>query len=393
MAERKICVVTGTRADYGLLYWLMKEIESDPALRLQLIVTGAHLEPRFGHTVDVIEADGFAIDARVPIDLSDDSPQGITAATGRALSGIGAAVESLAPEIIVLLGDRYEILAAATAAMLQRIPIAHLHGGEVTEGALDDSMRHAITKMSQWHFAAAEPYRQRIIQMGEAPERVFTVGAPGLDHLVRTPLMGTDEIKAELNINPAHPYFLITHHPTTLGDEDATQEIIALLAALDCFPEHSLVFTGVNADAGHDTIAQTIHEYVLHNNKRARLFSSLGQRRYLSAMQNAAAVIGNSSSGILEAPSCNVPTVNIGLRQKGRLRAETILDCDAVTSDIQRAILQATDPAFMASRSNAILPYGKPGASNRIKEILKACDASGLRRKVFYDLPSTRTTP
>lgn len=389
---RKICVVTGSRAEYGLLYWLMQEISTDPALHLQLVATGTHLDQKFGHTASVIEADGFVIDARVPIDLSDDSPAGIAAATGAALSGISAALVRLQPDIVVVLGDRYEILAAATAALLLRLPIAHIHGGEVTEGAIDDSMRHAISKMSTWHFAAAEPYRQRLIQMGEQPDSIFTVGAPGLDHLERTPLLDARDIASVLGINTDQPYFLITQHPTTLGSENPSDEINALLAALDTFKEHACIFTGVNADAGHDQISEIIHDYVSSHANRARLFPSLGQQRYLSAMKHASAVIGNSSSGIIEAPACRVPTINIGLRQKGRLRAASVLDCAPDAASIQTAIGTAIDPAFMSSRSGMVPPYGLPGASARIKHALASCRIDTGQRKQFYDLPSPQET-
>ncbi len=386
--SRKICVVTGTRAEYGLLFWLMKEIAADPALHLQLVVTGTHLDPTFGHTASVIEADGFVIDARVPLDLIDDSPGGICAATGQALSGISKALAGLQPDIVVVLGDRYEILAAATAALLLRLPIAHIHGGEVTEGAIDDSMRHAISKMSRWHFVAAEPYRQRLIQMGEQPDHVVTVGAPGLDHLERTPLLDAHETVSVLGIRIDQPYFLITQHPTTLGSENPSDEIDALLAALDTFKQHTCIFTGVNADAGHDQISRAIHDYVSSHADHARLFPSLGQQRYLSAMKHASAVIGNSSSGIIEAPACAVPTVNIGLRQKGRLRAASVLDCAPDAVSIQTAITKAIDPAFMSSRTGMEAPYGLPGASARIKNTLASCPIDAGQRKQFYDLPS-----
>lgn len=387
-AARKICVVTGTRAEYGLMFWLMKEIAADPALELQLIVTGTHLEKNFGHTVDVIEQDGFKIGARVPLYLGDDSPSGIAAATGAALSGISDALVQLQPDIVVVLGDRYEILAAATAAMLNRVPIAHIHGGEVTEGALDDCMRHAITKMSRWHFAAAEPYRQRIIQMGEQPDQVFTVGAPGLDHLDRTPLLNAVETANVLGIKAEQSYFLVTQHPTTLGNDNPSAEINALLSALDAYHEHVAIFTGVNADAGHDPIEQAINAYVSTHSERARLFASLGQPRYLSAMKHSAAVIGNSSSGIIEAPALKVPTVNIGTRQKGRLQNASVLNCAADRKSIHDAIATAIDPAFMKSCADAAPPYGLPGASLRTKIILDACLLDCDGSKVFYDLPS-----
>lgn len=387
---RKICVVTGTRADYGLLFWLMKEIDADPALRLQLIVTGTHLDQAFGHTVDVIEADGFTVDKRVPLELSDDSPAGIARATATTLEGISNAIAKLQPAIIVLLGDRYEMLAAAIAAMLHRVPIAHIHGGEVTEGAMDDSMRHAISKMACWHFAAAEPYRQRLIQMGEQPSNVTTVGAPGLDHLEKTSLLDRSEITAALGIDAEQPYFLITYHPTTLGSSDPLDEIQALLSALEGYTDHVCIFTGVNADVGHDQITQAIHAYVSAHAQRARLFLSLGQQRYLSAMKHAAAVIGNSSSGIIEAPACKVPTVNIGIRQKGRLRARSVLDCAPDREGIHKAIASAIAPNFMSSSLDAVPPYGLPGASLRIKNILAECSLEDARRKAFYDLPELK---
>jgi len=287
MAMRKICVVTGTRAEYGLLYWLMRDIQGDPSLALQLIVTGTHLEPAFGHTADRIEADGFNIDARVPIELSDDTPVSIATSTGLATAGIAEALNRLSPDIVVLVGDRFVILAAATAATLCTIPIAHIHGGEVTEGAIDDAMRHAISKLSSVHFVAAEAYRKRVVQMGEHPDTVFTVGAPGLDHIDRAELLGTDEITKALGIDADAAYFLITLHPTTRAQAgaEAGAEIDALLEALGKMPDHTAIFTGVNADAGHRAISNRIKAYVADNPTRARGFDSLGPIGYLSAIK------------------------------------------------------------------------------------------------------------
>lgn len=391
MAEvRKICFVTGTRAEYGLLFWLMKEIDADPAFELQLVVTGTHLDARHGNTQDVIEADGFRIDVRVPLDLAEDTPTGVTDAAAAALAGVGRALADLQPDIVVLLGDRYEILAAATAAALHRVPIAHLHGGEVTEGAIDDAMRHAITKLAALHFAAAEPYRQRIIQMGEAADTVFTVGAPGLDHIAKTALLGADAIRSELTVPDGAPYFLITVHPATLGDGEPAAEIEALLDALATDSEHIAVFTGVNADSGRDAVAARIDAYVEANPARARMFTSLGQTRYLSAMKYAAAVIGNSSSGIIEAPAFDIPTVNIGPRQHGRLRATSVIDCATDPAAIGSAIKRALDPAFLETIQRGEQPYGKPGASAKIADILRQTDPASLRRKVFHDRPDMR---
>jgi UDP-hydrolysing UDP-N-acetyl-D-glucosamine 2-epimerase len=390
-SSRKICVVTGTRAEYGLLFWLMREIENDPTLDLQLIVTGTHLEHRFGSTVEVIEQDGFRIDARVALNLSGDTPAHISTAAAKALAGVGDALAALSPDVVILLGDRYEILAAAMAASLHRVPIAHLHGGEVTEGAIDDAMRHAITKLASLHFAAADAYRARIIQMGEPPTSVFTTGAPGLDHLTRTALLDADATRTALAIESDRPYFLITVHPATHGEGAPTAEIDALLGALDGYQNHIAVFTGVNADSGRDAVAGRIDAYVAGNPERARLFNSLGQARYLSAMKYCDAVIGNSSSGIIEAPAQDVPTVNIGPRQHGRLRAASVIDCDADASSVSHAISRVIDPAFADIAHRGEKPYGRPGASARIAGILRDADLAGLARKSFYDLPPQRT--
>lgn len=386
MPKRKICFVTGTRAEYGLLYWVMKEVDTDPALELQLIVTGTHLEKAYGHTVDVIEADGFSVDVSVPLDVSDTTATGITNSAAKAVDGIGRALDKLKPDLVVLLGDRYEILSAAVAATIHCIPIAHIHGGEVTEGAMDESMRHAITKLSSLHFAAAEPYRQRILQMGENPANVFTVGAPGLDHIARSQLMSESEIKSALGGTDESKYFLITMHPTTLSDDPPEHEIDALLGALESFDEIDAVFTGVNADPGRDVIAQRIESYVATHRDSARAYVSLGQQRYLSAMQHATAVIGNSSSGIIEAPAVGVPTVNIGDRQKGRLRAGSIIDCAANPDDVRSAISKAISNEFLASLEGAEKPYGEPGASSKIVGILRGHSLGTLTQKSFFDL-------
>lgn len=387
MAERKICVVTGTRAEYGLLYWLMRDIESDPSLSLQLIVTGTHLEPAFGHTVDVIEADGFQIDARVPIELTADTPSSIARSTGLATAGIAGAFETLSPDIVVILGDRFEMLAAATAATICNIPIAHIHGGEITEGAIDDAMRHAITKMSSVHFVAADAYRNRVIQMGEHPNTVFTVGAPGLDHISRSKLLSNIEITKVLGIEVGAPYLLITMHPTTRLNTPDEAEIEVLLEALDDTPDHIAIFTGVNADAGHDAITKRIKAYVAKKQSHARLFNSLGQTRYLSAMKYAAIVVGNSSSGIIEAPAFGVPTVNIGDRQKGRLRAKSIIDCTATTKSILRAMTTALSKKFHDACEDNQCPYGMPGASKKIANIINGLDFDQVAQKTFYDFP------
>jgi UDP-hydrolysing UDP-N-acetyl-D-glucosamine 2-epimerase len=383
---RRICVVTGTRAEYGLLYWLMKEIAADPALALRLIVTGAHLAQRFGHTVDVIERDGFRIDARVPLDLGDDTPAAITRATGAAVAGIGDALASLAPDIVVVLGDRYEILAAATAAALHRVPVAHLHGGEVTQGAVDDAMRHAITKMSHLHFAAAEPYRRRILQMGEDPAHVHTVGTIGLDNIERLELMDADALGRDIGLDLSGGYFLVTYHPATLSDTASETGAAALVEALDRFPELKVILTGVNADAGNAAIRRVFDAFAAANPERVASIVSMGQVRYLSAMKHCAAVVGNSSSGLVEAPSLGVPTVNIGDRQKGRLRATSVIDCGDGAADIAAAIEAAIGDTHRKVAKRTVSPFGTSGVSARIAAVLRDTPLQGILAKRFVDL-------
>ena len=390
MSNRKICVVTGTRAEYGLLFWLMTEIKSDPDLDLQLVVTGAHLAPKFGETVTVIEDDGFAVDERIDLDLGDDMPVGVARSMGLGVIGFGEAFGRLQPDIVVVLGDRYEILACAEAAMIARIPIAHIHGGEVTEGAMDDAMRHAITKMAHLHFVATEPYRDRVIQMGEAPERVFTVGAPGLDNIDKLDLPDRASLGQELELPDNQEYFLVTYHPVTLSADDIGAEAEQMLAAFDQFPDIRIILTGVNADPGHDRISGLLSDYAAKNKARVSLHASLGQRRYLSAMQHAACVVGNSSSGIIEAPTVKTPTVNIGDRQKGRLRASSVIDCAGQTKDIAAAIGKALSPDFRAGLQSMTPPYGTGGASATIKDHLKSVDLTGLNQKSFHDMVPQR---
>lgn len=387
MAERKICVVTGTRAEYGLLYWLMRDIESDPSLSLQLIVTGTHLEPAFGHTVDVIEADGFQIDARVPIDLTGDTPASVARSTGRATAGIAEAFEAMNPDIVVILGDRFEMLAAATAAMLTRNVIAHIHGGEATEGLIDEAIRHATSKMSHFHFAAAEAYRLRIIQMGEIPDHVFNVGAPGLDNIERLTLLEPDTLGSEIGLDLTSGYFLVTYHPVTLSSDSPRNVINGLFAALDTYPEFKIIFTGVNADPGNAAIDDLVREYAAKNGPRVKVATSLGQIRYLSALKHCNAVIGNSSSGLIEAPSMGVPTVNIGDRQRGRLRAGSVIDCSENHGDIQGALDKAMSGEHQALSKQTVNPYGQAGASNKICNQLKHVELESALMKKFYDLP------
>lgn len=386
--KRRIAVITGTRADYGLLYWLIHDLHHAGDLDLQLIVTGMHLVPLFGHTVDVIEQDGFPIAARVDIDLVSDEPAAIARSTGLGTVGFSETFARLQPDIVVILGDRFEMLAAASAAFIQHVPIAHIHGGEVTEGALDEGFRHAITKLAHLHFTAAEPYRRRVIQMGEQPDRVFAVGAPGLDHLRRTSLLSRESLEQALDFSLRRLSFLVTFHPATLDTEDAATQCRSLLQALDAFPEASIVFTLPNADSGGRAIVPLLEEYVAQHVGRCALYASLGQLRYLSLLRQVQVVIGNSSSGIIEAPSFGAATVNIGDRQRGRLRAASVIDCASTRDEIEAAIRRSLDASFQSALAHTENPYGAGDASGRMLTILRSVDPAALRRKAFYDLPA-----
>lgn len=334
---RKICVVTGTRAEYGLLRWVMQGIQNSELLNLQLIVTGMHLSPEFGLTAIEIEDDGFRIDRKVEMLLSSDTPVGITKSMGMAMIGFADALAELNPDLLLVLGDRFETFAAASAALIARIPIAHCHGGELTEGAFDDALRHSITKMAHVHFVAAEEYRQRVIQMGENPDRVFLVGGLGVDAIQRCKLLSREELEASLEFKLGQRNLLITFHPITLGHNTSAQQMNQLLVALDELEDTHLIFTMPNADTEGRTLIQMVKEFC-STRSNAKAFTSLGQPRYFSCIQHFDGVIGNSSSGLTEVPSFKKSTVNIGDRQKGRLRAKSVLDCEPKSKDIRLAI-------------------------------------------------------
>lgn len=387
MSKRKVCVVTGTRAEYGLLYWLLREIETAEDLELQLVVTGMHLSPEFGLTVREIEADGFAIAERVEMLVSSDTPVGTAKAIGLGVIGFADAFARLRPDLLVLLGDRFEILAAAQAALVARIPIAHLHGGETTEGAFDEAIRHSITKMSHLHFVAAEPYRRRVIQLGENPSHVFNVGAPGLDHIARTPLLERHEFEHAIDFKLGTPTFLVTYHAATLSGRSPGEGAAELLQALDRFTAARIIFTKANADAGGRAINGVLESYAAGRPERVRVFASLGQQRYLSALRLVDAVIGNSSSGVIEAPAFGVPTINIGTRQQGRLRAASVIDCAEDADEIASAIERALTPGFRESLSDTAPPYGRGGAAQRVVEVLRRVPlGEELLMKPFFDV-------
>jgi UDP-hydrolysing UDP-N-acetyl-D-glucosamine 2-epimerase len=383
--KRKLCVATGSRADYGLLRSLLRAVRDDAALQLQVLATGMHLSPEFGLTWREIEADGFAIDARVDMLLSGDSPVATAKSMGLGVIGAADALQRLAPDILVVLGDRFEMLAVAQAALVLRIPIAHIHGGEVSEGAFDESLRHAITKMAQWHFVAAEPYRQRVVQLGESPDRVFDFGAPGLDALDTMEWLDRAALERSLGVALAAPLFLATYHPVTLSNEDPAGPMNELLAALAAFPDATVVLTYPNADTGGRVLIDCIDRFVAAGPRR-HAFTSLGQQRYLSLMRLADVVVGNSSSGLTEAPSLKAACVNVGDRQKGRLKAASIIDCAEQRGAIESAIRQALSPAFRATLPATVSPYGQGRAGQRIKDVLKSAPLAV--RKPFHDLRS-----
>ena len=384
MTRRKVAVFTGTRAEYGLLHWLMKDIRASETLRLQIVVAAMHLSPEFGETWRQIEDDGFAIDAKVEMLLSSDTAVGVAKSMGLGVIGFADALARLRPDVLVVLGDRFEALAVVQTALVMRIPVAHLHGGEITEGAYDDAIRHAITKMASLHFVAAEPYRRRVIQMGEAPASVFNVGALGLDHLRRTRRLERGELARSIGFDLQPPYLLVTCHPVTALDEDAVGGVRALLAALGSVPLHQVVFTYPNADNGGRAIIPLIEQFCREQPERAIAVASLGFERYLSVMAGAAAVVGNSSSGIIEAPAFGVPTVDIGSRQRGRLAASSVLHCAPSQEGIEKALAEALDPGFARRCRDTVNPYGQGDAAASIVRVLES--HNGEFHKRFHDL-------
>lgn len=383
---KKACVVTTTRAEYGLLKPLIQAFDDSPDYQLQLIVSGTHLSAEFGMTWQVIQKDGFAIDAKIDMLLSSDSPAAVTKSLGLFTIGLAEALDRLSPDFVVILGDRYEMLAAASAANLFRIPVVHLHGGEITEGALDDSFRHALTKLSHVHFTSTEAYKNRVIQLGEQPHRVFNVGAIGIDNIKTMTLLSKEELAAALDIKLESPYFLVTYHPVTTSSASAQAEIDDLMQALLAIDDTQAIITLSNADVGGREINERLRWWASQYPERLYVFASLGQLRYLSAMQHCLAVVGNSSSGIVEAPSMQKPTVNIGLRQEGRIQADSIVNCEPEFESIQQSIQQVTSDSFINMLSSIKNPYGEGNTAPQIMEILANVDWNNLIKKKFYDI-------
>jgi GDP/UDP-N,N'-diacetylbacillosamine 2-epimerase (hydrolysing) len=383
--SRRICVLTGSRAEYGLLRWVMQGIRDTAGLELQVIATGMHLSPEFGLTYREIEADGFRIDRKVEMLLSADSSAAVAKSMGLGLIGCADALYQLQPDLLVVLGDRFEILSAVAAALVARIPVAHLHGGETTEGAFDESIRHSITKMSHLHFVAAPEYRRRVIQLGEEPERVFLVGGLGIDSLRRLQLLERDALAAALDFRFGARNLLITFHPTTLANASSVAQMAELLAALQTVPETHLIFTMPNADTEGRALAAMVRTFV-GARVNARVYESLGQLRYLSCMRHVDAVVGNSSSGLIEAPSLGIGTVNIGERQRGRLRAASVIDCKADRASIVAALGKLYSPEFRATLGSVRNPYGDGGASEKIVAVLRDHPLQGVLAKTFHDV-------
>lgn len=396
--QRTICAFTGGRAEFSLSRPILERLEAMEETRLTLVVTGGHLSPRQGETWREIEQAGFTPARRIEILQAADTSLATATAMGLGVMRFAEALESLSADLVLLLGDRFETLAAATAAAVCRLPVAHVHGGEITRGAMDDAFRHAITKLSHLHFASTASHRRRIIQMGESPDRVFHVGAPGVEAALATPLLDRRAVAEALRLDEGRPYFLVTWHPATLGgvcasdrgrldDEVAVAELVALLEALARFPDHAAVFTGANADPGGDAVNRTLAQAERADAARMRVFLSLGQRRYLSAAAHAAAVVGNSSSGVIEIPSLGVPVVNIGDRQAGRDCSPAVLHCPARAPAIAAALGEALSPARRALCRAAPNPCHKPGTAAAIAEILRTFPLRDLVRKSFFDIP------
>lgn len=389
--KRKICFVTGTRADYGIMSRLMKRLSESPAVQLSVIATNMHLSARYGLTYKEIEADGITIDRKVDMILPGDSAATTVKSMGLAMTGMADAFDELKPDLAVILGDRYEMLVAASAAQIFGIPVAHIHGGEITEGAYDDSIRHAITKLSYLHFTSTEEYRKRVIQMGEEPDRVFNVGSLAVESIVDSgeKLMSLDELEKSLNHTLGNRFLVVTYHPVTKEPGSGPRQIEALLEALesDAIKPFNVLFTLPNSDTGSQEMTDMIKRWCEINNDRAIAVTSLGRLRYYSALNLCTAVVGNSSSGIIEAPSFRIPTLNIGARQKGRAQGNTVFNCEADLESVKRGLQTVTsNDTITFVRQNAVNPYYKPGTLETMERILTEYPLSLFAAKKFYDL-------
>lgn len=383
---RKIVVFTATRAEYGLLKNVMCGLCESKETQLQLLISGTHLSPEYGMTINEIEADGFYSYETVEMLLSSDTPTGVCKSMGLAVSGYGESLSRMKPDLIVVLGDRYEAFCLAAAAQVQSIPLAHIHGGEATEGLLDEAFRHSITKMSHIHFTSCEQYRKRVIQLGESPEKVFNVGALGVENALHSPFMSRDELGGSIGFDLSDPYIIVTFHPVTLEPGTAFSQCEALIAALQCFTQYKILFTKSNADSEAHIINKIIDRAVAEVPHQWKAVSSLGIKRYLSAVKHSVVVVGNSSSGIIEVPSFGVPTVNIGDRQKGRIRSESVIDCEPTSEDIIKTIRKVTDKNFAENIKHVKNPYAKPGTAKEIINKLLNVKLENIMKKTFWDI-------
>lgn len=381
---RKICVVTGSRAEYGILRNLIAAIKADPELQLQVIATNQHLSKLQGETYKEIERDGFTIDYKVYMadDEAPDNANTTAKSISRGVSGFADAFDALHPDLLLILGDRYEMLAVASTALIYKIPIAHLHGGEITEGAFDDAIRHAISKMSHLHFTSTEAYRNRVIQLGEQPERVFNVGALGVENVMKNDFMSKEEIESSLNFQLTDKCLLCTYHPVTLSNMSSEVQVLNLLKALDYYKDYHIIFTYSNSDTNSQIIIKRIQEYVDRNKGRCMFIPSLGQRRYFSALKYMTAVLGNSSSGIIEVPSFGIPTLDIGDRQKGRIAADCVIHCGYSIEEIKEGLEKVVNYPSKAIDNH----YYKEGTCEAIFNIIKIYPLESLVQKSFYDL-------
>ena len=383
--NRKICVVTGSRAEYGLLRWLMEDICKTSGLELQIIATAMHLSPEFGLTYREIENDGFSIDRKVEMLLSSDTPSGLAKSMGLGLICFGDALQQLQPDIMLVLGDRFELFSAVAAAMVARIPVAHLHGGESSEGAFDEAIRHSITKMSHLHFVAAEEYRKRVIQLGEHPDRVFLVGGLGIDNIKKLNLLDRSELETFLKFKLGPKNLLITFHPVTLEKKSSAIQMTELLAALETLEDTHLIFTMPNADTDGRVLIEIIDQFVAKH-PNARSYTSLGQLRYLSCIRHVDGVVGNSSSGLIEVPSFAKGTINIGDRQRGRLKADSVIDCNPDRKSITNALQHLYSDTFLKKLQYVHNHYGEGGASKKIVKILQDHPLESILKKSFHNL-------
>ena len=383
--SRRVCVVTGTRAEYGLLRWVMEGIQKSSDLELQVIATGMHLSPEFGLTYREIEKDGLNIDRKVEMLLSSDTPAGLAKSMGLGLIGFGEALKELQPDILLVLGDRFEIFSAVTAALVARIPVAHLHGGEATEGLIDEPIRHSITKMSHLHFVAAENYRNRVIQLGEHPDRVYLVGGLGIDNIKKMNLLDRPALETALNFKLGVKNLLITFHPVTLENSTSVCQMTELFTALKTLDDTHLIFTMPNADTNGRVLIDMTEEFVA-GHPNAKSYTSLGQLRYLSCIKHVDGVVGNSSSGLTEVPSFGKGTINIGDRQRGRIKAESVIDCDPKHRAIDIAMQKLFSKEFQLVLKTVKNPYGEGGASERVVDTLTRVPLENILKKRFFDL-------